>query len=802
MKLTHCPVYTALFFSLNFSAFAANDASPAFQPRIVQQWDSDWRFAKGDFATAMSRAFDDHSWRGVTLPHDWSTEEPLSSSYGSGNGFAAGGVGWYRKHFRLEESAREKLVTVDFDGIYDYSEIWVNGQFVGGRPYGYSSFQVQLSPYLRFGSNDNVLAVRVDHSRFADSRWYTGSGIYRNVRLTMTDNLHVAHWGTCITTPQITAKRALVQVETIVQNDSAESHSFTLRWEAVAPSGEIVATEEQRATAAPKTAATLKHSLKISQPLLWSPDAPLLYSLRCRVMEGSKIVDESENPFGIRSFIFDANNGFSLNGVAMKLKGVCLHHDAGPLGAAVPVPVLEHRLRLLKEIGVNAIRTSHNPPAPELLELCDRLGFLVMDEAFDEFTPAKNKWVEGRNVGEASRFGYAELFKIWSVRDIQDMVRRDRNHPCIVLWSIGNEVDYANDPFSHPVLGQEYHPGNPPAQELAQCAKPLIAAVKELDTTRPVTAALANVAMSDAVGLGELLDVAGYNYQEQRYADDHKSRPRRILYGSENRHDYRAWLAVRDNKYVAGQFLWTGIDYLGEAGTWPNHASPPGLFDLCGFKKPLAWFRQSLWSDKPMVYLCVRDSGTQDFRRRLPAEHWNCASNSTATVLCYANCDEVELTLNGRTLGTKKMADANNGTLAWQVPFEPGALKAFGRVKGKPVCDFELHTAGATARIELLPDKRTLETGGICQIEVRIADEKGVRVLGSDVEVALELIGPARLLGFGNGNVNDTASCSSNQHKTFQGRALAFLQSTSEPGNIVVKASAAGLEAASLRLSR
>ena len=337
----------------------------------------------------------------------------------------------------------------------------------------------------------------------------------------------------------------------------------------------------------------------------------------------------------------------------------------------------------LKEIGVNAIRTSHNPPDPALLDLCDRLGFLVMDEAFDEFTPGKNKWVTGRNDGVPSHFGYGEIFAQWAVTDIQDLVRRDRNHPGIILWSIGNEIDYANDPFSHPVLGGDYRPENPRAENLVTCAQPLMAAVKALDRTRPVTAALATVAMSDAVGLAELLDADGYNYQESRYADDHRKYPQRILYGSENSHQYCAWLAVQTNDFIAGQFLWTGADYLGEANAWPNRASGAGLLDLCSFKKPLG-----LVPAKPLE----RQADGLSLRRRIGGggrrgfggvESWNWPANSTVTVQCFANCPEVELTLNGKVIGTKKLSEAVNGVLRWEIPFEPGTLKAVGRADGQ-----------------------------------------------------------------------------------------------------------------------
>lgn len=514
------------------------------------------------------------------------------------------------------------------------------------------------------------------------------------------------------------------------------------------------------------------------------------------------IVDETTTPFGIRTAVFDPDHGFSLNGNSLKLKGVCIHHDAGSIGAAVPEKVLERRLRLLKEIGVNAIRTSHNPPDPELLDLCDRLGFLVMDEAFDEFSEAKNKWVTGRNNGAPSHFGYAEMFAKWSVTDVQDMVRRDRNHPSIILWSIGNEVDYANDPFSDPVLGKEYRSGNPPAKDLVTDAKPLVVAVKSIDTTRPVTAALATVSMSDAVGLPEVLDAAGYNYQEGRYAEDHQKYPHRIIYGSENSHQLGAWRAVQTNDFIAGQFLWTGIDYLGEANEWPNRASGAGLLDLCGFKKPLAWFRQSLWSDRPMVYLSVA-SGSGGRRGFASVESWNWPSNSTVNVLCFANCPEVTLSLNDQVIGTKKQADATRGMLSWQVPYKPGTLKAVGHGTNGDACEFVLKTAGTASRIELLPDTTKLHADGkdVSHVEYRIVDAAGVRVVSADPEVTFEISGPAAIIGIGNGDVNNVEDGHADTHRAYQGRGLAMVQTSTAPGHITLKATAPGLGSASLDLS-
>jgi len=788
------------------SGFSALGQAPAPQrTRVYLDLDADWRFAKGDAANAMMPGFDDSAWRQLDVPHDWSIEGPFGPEYGSGNGYAPGGIAWYRKHFTLDPAQKGKCVAVEFDGVYDHSQVYINGFVVGGRPYGYSSFQCDLTPYVKFGSGENVLAVRVDHSRFADSRWYTGSGIYRSVRLRVTDKVHVAYNGVYVTTPRVQESAAVVRVETAVVNASGRNGAVSVRSEIVGSDGKRVA-ELTTAADGDGAGATVIQQIPLDRPQLWSIESPVLYTLDTQVIADGNVVDEVSTPFGVRTIAFDANKGFSLNGKSVKLKGVCIHHDAGALGAAVPRAVLERRLRILKELGANAIRTSHNPPAPELLDLCDRMGLLVKDEAFDEFTPAKNKWVVGWNAGAPSRWGYAESFEQWAVTDIQDLVRRDRNHPCVILWSIGNEIDYANDPFSDPALGDNYRPEHPPASDLVRWGRPLVEAVKKLDTTRPVTAALANLPMSEAVGFPEILDAVGYNYQESLYASHHEKHPQRILFGSENSHQYNNWTIVRDNDYVAGQFLWTGIDYLGEARAWPIRGSMPGLLDTCGFKKPNAWFRQSLWSDKPMVYLCTSVAGAGGPGRGRgpgwPEESWNRPEGANTRVICYTNCEQVRLTLNGKEIGTKSAADAFNGALSWSVPYEAGVLKAEGLKNGQAACEFALATAGPANRIKLLPDQSHLRADGkdVCHIEFQIADDRGVRVPDAQNVVTFEIGGPARLLAVDNGEMTGPEDYRSPERKASRGRGLAIVQSTKATGHITLTASSPGLESARLEI--
>jgi beta-galactosidase len=805
------------------TAAASATATPPIG-RSVQLLAEGWRFHKGDPSTAMQPAHDDSAWRAVRVPHDWSMDEPFRPEYGSGNGYAAGGVGWYRHRFSLPAAQQGRRVRVDFDGVYSHAQVWINGHLLGGRANGYISYGFELTPYL-FTDRPNVLAVRVDRSRQTDSRWFTGSGIYRDVRLTYSDPVHIAPWGVFVQTPRITAAQAQVQVQATVHNSSAAPQAYTLRTELLAPDGRaVLAQAERQGRLAAGENISVQQTLQLAKPQRWGPATPVLYTLRSRVLLAGREADVVDTPFGVRDFRFTPDRGFFLNGQPLKLRGVALHHDAGSLGAAVPVSVLAQRLQALQALGVNAIRTSHNPPAPELLQLTDRLGLLVQVEAFDEFTPAKNKWVEGWNVGLPSRHGYAEDFVRDSVRDIEDLVRRDRNHASVVMWSIGNEVDYPNDPFSHPVLGARYRPQNPPASELTRLARPLVQAVKRLDPTRPVTAALASLEMSEAVGLPELLDVVGYNYQEQRYAADRARHPQRVIYGSENRHDYRAWAVVRDTPFISAQFLWTGHDYLGEAGRFPLRAADFGLFDLAGYLKPRGAFRESLWSAQPVVQLAAApaDAATHastsgqgtplldQQRRARVQQHWNWPAGSTLNVAAYANTEAVQLWLNGRLLATQTAAQAVEGVLSFTVPFEAGELRALGLKGGQPVASTVLRTAGPAARIELRPRTVAPVPGlplqdGVVQVEYTVTDAQGVRVPDAEQRLHFELQGAVEILGIGNGHLGDIDHPRDAHHAAHQGRGLAVLRRTGAVGSPAaeparLRVSAPGLVAAELPL--
>lgn len=773
--------------------------------REVRSLDRNWRFHLGDTPQAQSLDFDDAAWRLLDLPHDWSVEGDFSEAYASGTGFLPGGTGWYRKHFTLPTDQQGKRVVITFDGVYRNSEVWLNGVHLGERPYGYIGFHFDLTPHVRFGE-DNVLAVCVRRENVADSRWYTGTGIYRHVWLTITDPLHVAPWGVFVTTPRITDESADVTVVTEVVNEEATARDIRVESRILDPDGKEVSS----ATTTHEVAAGATYAFTDWQqapaPRRWSPDSPVLYTLVTCVSVGDDLRDEVCTRFGIRSIRFDPNKGLFLNDQPTKLRGLCMHHDAGVVGAAVPEDVLRRRLELVKSIGANAVRCSHNPMAPEFYRLCDEIGLLVMDEAFDEWEIGKRKWVQGRNNGTAERFGYSEWFEDWGERDAADMVRAHRNHPSIVMWSIGNEIDYPTDPYVHPesrvdpdFAGFEYR-DNPPVSRLVYVAPKLIAAIKRNDPTRPVTMALANVPAANGTGLAAMLDIAGYNYQERNYAADHALFPNRVIFGSENGQQMESWRVVRDNAFVAGLFYWVGFDFLGEAGRWPWHGSTAGLFDSCGFKKPFAYHTQALWTKESMMRLYAAPSETRRGRRGWKQHHWNWRSGESVelTITAYSNCEEVGLTLNGRDLGRRKPAEA---VAEWSVTYEAGELRATGYAGGEKVAEDVLVTAGAPVRLTAEVDRSTLRSpGSVAHVILSIVDEKGVRVTDFAEDVTVDVTGPGRLLGVDNGALSDSTPLRIATRRPRAGRLLALVQAGFAEGEILLTAQAEGIKQAEVAL--
>jgi beta-galactosidase len=773
---------------------------PTYAQRQQVLFNNDWKFHLGDAPGAERPAADDHAWRPVTLPHDWSIEGPFSEEWASATGYLPGGVGWYRKAFALPTGYRGKQVFIYFDGVYKNSEVWLNGHFLGKRPSGFASFQYELTPYLR-ADGRNVLAVKADHRTVADSRWYTGSGIYRNVYLLATAPVHIQQWGVGFTTPQVSKRAATGKVAVALTNASAKPAAVTVTGTLLDTRGQAVATARQVVTVKAKAAGAASLTLPIKNPALWSADQPSLYRLRVSLAVQGQPTDEVTEEVGIRSLRFDANQGFFLNEQPTKLRGVCIHDDAGALGVAVPPEMWERRLKALKAVGCNSLRMSHNPHADYLYHLCDRLGFLVMDEAFDEWEHGKNKWVAGWNVGTPSQAGAHEYFQEWGDRDLRDMIRRNRNRPSIIMWSIGNEIDYPNDPYTHEVLntgrnpqiyGKGYLPDHPPASEMGPLARRLVAVAKQADASRPITAALAGVVMSNFTDYPAALDLVGYNYQEFRYPEDHQQYPQRILYGSENGMVPSAWAAVDSNAYVSAQYLWTGIDYLGEAGKWPQRSNGAGLLDMAGFPKPEYYFRQSLWASAPMLYLTTTEApaaGAPAPRRPRTPPTWNWPAASQVRVLALTNNETTELFLNGQSLGQRPGHQPT-----WDVPYATGELRAKGYRNGQAVSETLLRTAGPAATLQLKPDRTSLaaKTLGLAHIEVQVVDVAGNPVPDATPEVSVTLTGPARLLGIESGDLASHEAYAAPRHKAYQGRLLLYVQATGA-GPIRVALAAPGL---------
>lgn len=778
----------------------------------AELFNNNWRFMLSDEKEAAAGNFDDSKWRVLTLPHDWSIEGVYSPDKASCTGYLPGGIGWYRKTFTVDESQKDKKVFIYFEGVYNHSEVFINGVSVGNRPSGYISFMYDLTPYIKVGQQ-NTLAVRVDHSQERDSRWYSGSGIYRDVYMVYASPLHLDLWGVFFKATAITDKKAEVAVQATINNELKSSADIVVVNEIVDPaSGKVIATATKKQKVEAGKKATSTQNMTVAHPKRWSLEQPNLYTLRTIVKQNGKIVDQNEQQVGLRSLTFDPNKGFALNGVWTKMKGVCIHHDGGVLGSAVPREVWKRRLLNLKGMGCNAIRMSHNPQAPEVYELCDEIGMLVMDEGFDEWEFPKRKWITGWNNGTPGYEGASSFFNEWSDRDLADMVLRDRNHASIVMWSIGNEVDYPNDPYSHPILDHAninqpvkggYQPERPKAERIGVIAKRLATVVRGLDTSRPVTGALAGVVMSNETEYPFVLDVTGYNYTEDRYAMDHAKYPKRVIYGSENGHSMESWKAVRDNEYIFGQFLWTGIDYLGESGEWPSRGFYSGFLDFGGFLKPRGHFREALWSTKPVTYIGTYPK--PDNAKYLSTDAWpiwNYEQGQMIRVVCYTNASQSKLLLNGKQVGEMKPLDDNTGVIYWDIPYQSGKLEVVGYDKNElQICSYSILSSNRPEEITATADLTTIKKDrGLAQVVVQIVDDKGTPVMISEDEVTCELQGPGRLLGLEASNNSDMGNYSDNVQRVYHGRMIAYIQSTGTSGKINLKFTAPWLKSASLTL--
>ncbi|MCH7412500.1 DUF4982 domain-containing protein [Belliella sp. R4-6] len=787
-----------LYSFLIFVLYLCNVSVLSAQQQDKILFNEDWQFQLVDTNWEGVQSIE-NGWRQLDLPHDWSIEGPFSSEWASGTGFLPAGIAWYKKDFSIDNFDKEKVYSIYFDGVYKNSEVWINGQYLGKRPFGFIPFQYDLTSFLKEGNN--TIYVKVDHKNFADARYYTGSGIYRNVYMITSNQIHFSQWGVFFHTPEVNASSAKAVIE--IEIDQNERPTAELQIKAIIKDkkGKKVGERKQDFVARKGKSNPEKLELTISNPQLWSPDYPYLYDLEVELWDGKEKVDSWKEKVGVRAFEFDANKGFFLNGESMLLKGVCIHHDAGGFGAAVPEEVWRKRLETLKELGSNAIRMSHYPHQDYIYELCDEMGFLVQDEAFDEWEIGKNKWIEGWNAGTPGNDRHHDAFEEWAERDVEDMVRRNRNRPSIIMWSIGNEIDYPNDPYSHPVLdegrnpqiyGKGYQPDNPDASNLGRISEKLAKAVKKWDTSRPVTAALAGVAMSNHTDYPSNLDIVGYNYQEYRYEEDHKQYPERVIYGSENGDALEAWLAVSENDYISSQFLWTAFDFIGEARPWPSRSSGAGIIDLAGNPKPDFYFRQSLWSDKPMVYLGVTDSERQVLRRAGISNTWNGKTGESRWVTVYSNADEVELFLNDRSLGKKKVEYSLEEMIGWEVPFEQGKLNAIAYNNGKQVANYVLNSPGSLSSIAGELSKSTFsKKGEIIELNLILTDDKGNLIQDDDLELTVEIDGSAEVMVMESGDLSSHEPYHSSTRKTYQGRLKAYIRTLEDKGDLkfVVKSS-------------
>lgn len=776
----------------------------AYNGRRGRDFNSGWKFNRGDVTGAEQTSFSDSAWKSVDVPHDWSIELAFNSNSpaGSGGGYLDGGIGWYRKTFTLDSSWSGQRIFIAFDGVYMNSQVWINGSSLGTRPYGYSTFEYEITDKVKTDGTANVVAVKVNNNQ-PNSRWYSGSGIYRNVWLTRFNPVHIPQSGVFVSTPAVSAGSATVSVGTDVQNQSSASTSVSISTTITDATGAVVASNDSPATSiAAGAQSTFQQSITVSSPKLWSTISPVLYQVKVDVTVGGATVDTYLAPLGFRTLAFDANKGFSLNGVGMKLRGVCMHHDLGALGAAINYRAIERQVEILKGMGVNAIRTSHNPPAPELLDIADRLGVMILDEAFDTWTQTK------------TANDYGKYFNDWAQRDLQDMVRRDRNHPSVIMWSIGNEVGGATTTT---------------AQNLKNW-------VLALDKTRPVTWASnkmggPHVSEGDDRNVAKLLDLVGYNYAPYAgdYDADHASNPSWKIFGSETNsalssrgvyhtpaatvvhsndgtsdkqcssYDNRAarygftareaYAYDNSRPFSAGSFAWTGFDYGGEPtpNGWPAKSSYSGIVDTAGFPKDSYYFQQSRWTSEPMVHI-------------LP--HWNWTSGTTVTVYAYSNCDSVELFLNDESQGSKTLSGSALN-YEWNVPWASGTLRADCKRAGTVAATDTVKTAGAAAKIALSADRTSIHADGrdMVFITADIQDSSGIFVPTGNASISWSVSGPGSLVGLDNGDPTDTTSYKGTSRKAFNGKALAMVRATTSAGTITIKATASGLTADSISVT-
>jgi beta-galactosidase len=779
------------------------------QPELKRNnlFDFNWKFHKGGALGAEEITFDDSQWRVVNLPHDWSIEDlPGTNSPFSINaisqvngGFTTGGTGWYRKTFTVSEKLRNKQFILVFEGVYMNADVWLNGEFLGNHPYGYTSFWFDISGKVKI-EKENVLAVKV-RNEGENSRWYSGSGIYRHVWLNIVSPVHIATWGTYITTPEVSKEKAVINIKTSLVNQTQKASKIKLVTKVVNAEGlEQIAAETQK-TIEPGKTIEIVQEVKVNNPALWSTDSPVLYKAVTEIDEDESLTDRVETEFGIRSISFDAVNGFLLNGKPLKLRGGCVHHDNGILGSKAYDRAEERRVELLKSNGFNAVRSSHNPPSPAFLDACDRLGMLVIDESFD-------MWKDGKNPND-----YHLYFSEWWKKDVESMILRDRNHPSVILWSIGNEIPNRQTP------------------EVVDLAKMLGGFVRQTDPTRPVTSAV-NDLRPDKDPFFAALDIAGYNYasggdhnQKNLYEVDHTRVPQRVMIGTESYplEAFGSWMDVLDHPYVVGDFVWTAFDYIGESSIgWRGYFQKQDFFpwniaycgdlDICGWKRAQSYYRDVLWNEnkvsiwiKPPNPSFALNPERQSWSRwhwidAVDDWNWNGYEGKMLEVDTYSSCGQVELFLNGKSLGKKMTGRSTKYLAEWQVPYEPGTLKAVGFTGKKQVAVSELHTAGEVTRLKLSADRNKIRADGqdLSYITIELIDNDGVCNPKADNLISFEVNGPGSIAGVGNANPLSLESFQLPERKAWHGRCMVVIKSDTTSGKINVKATSAGLNSSSI----
>lgn len=798
-----------LLFPVGIYAQKKNSTS-SFPKRSIL-FDNTWLFTNDKVSDAELADYNDSEWRKVDLPHDWSIEDlpdqtpgniigpfDKSSRGSSMTGYTVGGTGWYRKKFVTENGQQNKLITIYFDGVYMNSDVWLNGHHLGNHPYGYTPFCYDLTPYLKPSGQENVLAVRVQNEG-RNARWYSGSGIYRHVWLITTERIHVAPWGVYITTPVVSEKAATVQVKSIINNEGTAQSNITLETTVFSPDGKTVSLTKKALIIEANSSKTDEQSIALTNPALWSVESPMLYKAVTEIKKGKKTLDHFETTFGIRSIHIHAATGLTLNGKSVLLKGGSVHHDNGPLGSASFDRAEERKIEILKANGFNAIRTSHNPPSSQLLDACDRLGMMVIDEAFDAWE--KPKMIED----------YHLYFKEWWRKDLEAFILRDRNHPSVIMWSIGNEVAERVDTSGLRITRQ------------------LVNGVRQLDKSRPVTEAFCRYwepinmgkKWSDTAPAYALLDIGGYNYMMSEYESDHEQYPSRIMAGTESYPNkaLENWDLVEEHPFITGDFVWTAFDYMGEASLgnstydtvkktirtigWPWYISWCGDIDIIGNKKPQSYYRDVVWRRSPITMAVhepvpeglQENTSTWGWPNELQSWTWPGGEGKSLMVRVFSRAPMVRLILNGKVIGEQEIKDGGI-TAVFNVPYQPGSLKAVNVENGKETDSIEFKTTGLPNRIRLTADRTTINgnRNDLSYIMVEIVDDKGQVVPTAEIAIRFFISGAGEITAAGNANPTDLSSFKNPERKTFRGRCLVIIRPTSGNGTINLKATANGLQ--------